>query len=103
MGDGNIKVERDGGQPTKGRAFSALTFHRLHSFVTHLANSGVDDEMRMKLTGHTNSKVHEQRRASRYRPQSPRHPAQDDSKRAPAGWRELGGIRGRALIVRAWQ
>ena len=57
--DGRIEVERDGDNPTKGRAFSALTFHSLrHSFVTHLANAGVADEMRMKLTGHTNGKVH---------------------------------------------
>lgn len=57
--EGRIEVERDGDQPTKGRAFSALTFHSLrHSFVTHLANAGVADELRMKLTGHTNGTVH---------------------------------------------
>ena len=57
--DGRIEAERDGDEPTKGRAFSALSFHSLrHSFVTHLANAGVADELRMKLTGHTNGKVH---------------------------------------------
>lgn len=57
--DGRIEAERDGDLPTKGRAFSALTFHSLrHSFVTHLANAGVADELRMKLTGHTNGTVH---------------------------------------------
>jgi integrase len=47
------------GEGEKGRAFSKLSFHALrHSFVSHLANAGVADEIRMKLSGHTNNKVH---------------------------------------------
>ena len=54
-----VRAEGEDEAPTKGRAFCTLTFHSLrHSFVTHLANAGVADELRMKLTGHTNSTVH---------------------------------------------
>jgi len=43
----------------KGRRFNNLTFHSLrHTFVSRLANAGVPQEMRMKLSGHT-SEVHQ--------------------------------------------
>jgi integrase len=52
--DGRIE-----GTGEKGRAFSQLSFHALrHSHVSHLANAGVADEIRMKLSGHTNGSVH---------------------------------------------
>ena len=38
---------------TAGRNLSALSFHSLrHSFNSALANSGVSQELRQKLTGH---------------------------------------------------
>lgn len=38
------------------RPFSKLTFHSLrHSFNSALANAGVAQEVRMKLTGHTSA------------------------------------------------
>lgn len=40
------------------RPFSKLTFHSLrHSFNSALANAGVSQELRMKLTGHTTADV----------------------------------------------
>lgn len=43
----------------KGRRFNNLTFHSLrHTFISRLANAGVPQEMRMKLSGHT-SEVHQ--------------------------------------------
>ena len=39
-----------------GRSVSALSFHSLrHSFNSALANSGVSQELRMKLTGHSSA------------------------------------------------
>lgn len=48
--------------PGKGiRKFSKRTFHSLrHSFNSALANAGVTEEIRMKLTGHTSKAVHTQ-------------------------------------------
>jgi Phage integrase family len=48
-------VTREG----KGRATNSKTFHALrHSFVSALANAGVASEIRQKLAGHSDSKVH---------------------------------------------
>src|SRR6202035_5671576 len=48
--DGGGLGERLG---TAGRNLSALSFHSLrHSFNSALANSGVSQELRQKLTGH---------------------------------------------------
>jgi len=42
------------------RRFSKLTFHSLrHSFNSHLADAGVPEELRMKLTGHKSRDVHQ--------------------------------------------
>jgi integrase len=42
------------------RKFSARTFHSLrHSFNSAMANAGVSDEIRMKLTGHASKKMNE--------------------------------------------
>ena len=42
------------------RKFSARTFHSLrHSFNSVMANAGVSDEIRMKLTGHASKKMNE--------------------------------------------
>ncbi len=42
------------------RKFSARTFHSLrHSFNSVMANAGVSDEVRMKLTGHKSPKMNE--------------------------------------------
>ena len=48
--------------PGKGaRNFTKRTFHSLrHSFNSALANAGVTEEMRMKLTGHSSKAVHKQ-------------------------------------------
>ena len=47
------------GKGTKGRQFSRLSFHSLrHSFASALANAGVSQEIRMKLTGHSNMNIH---------------------------------------------
>ena len=41
------------------RKFSARSFHSLrHSFSSILANQGVAEELRMRLTGHSSSEVH---------------------------------------------
>jgi integrase len=43
---------------SKGRSFNALTFHSLrHTFISTMANIGVAEEIRMKISGHT-SDVH---------------------------------------------
>jgi integrase len=40
------------------RKFSKLSFHSLrHTFNSSLANAGVSQERRMKLTGHTSAEV----------------------------------------------
>jgi integrase len=58
--DGRIEPEREDGQTTKGRAFSKLSFHSLrHAFVSDLANAGVTEELRMKLSGHTTESSHQ--------------------------------------------
>ncbi|MGV3772107.1 MAG: tyrosine-type recombinase/integrase [Verrucomicrobiales bacterium] len=42
------------------RNFSRRTFHSLrHSFSSMLANAGVSEEMRMKLTGHSSRDIHQ--------------------------------------------
>jgi integrase len=41
------------------RSFAKRTFHSLrHSFSSALANAGVSEEVRMKLTGHASSDIH---------------------------------------------
>jgi integrase len=41
------------------RKFCKRTFHSLrHSFTSSLANAGVPEEIRMKLTGHTTRDIH---------------------------------------------
>jgi integrase len=43
----------------KGRTTNSKTFHALrHSFISALANAGVASEIRQKLAGHSDSKVH---------------------------------------------
>lgn len=42
------------------RKFSRRIFHSLrHSFNSAMANAGVSDEIRMKLTGHASKKMNE--------------------------------------------
>ena len=42
-----------------GRGISSLSFHSLrHSFTSALANAGIAEEVRMKLTGHSTRDVH---------------------------------------------
>jgi len=44
-----------------GRSVHALSFHSLrHSFSSILANSGVSEELRMTLVGHTSKTIHRQ-------------------------------------------
>lgn len=43
----------------KGRSVNSLTFHSLrHSFVSALANAGIAAELRQKLSGHADEKIH---------------------------------------------
>jgi integrase len=45
-------------QASRGRMLSSLSFHSLrHSFNSALANAGVSQEIRQKLTGHTSAEV----------------------------------------------
>ncbi|MDB6120786.1 MAG: integrase family protein [Verrucomicrobiaceae bacterium] len=47
-------------QGNKGRARNSLSFHSLrHSFTSSLANAGVSPEVRQKLTGHRDAKIHQ--------------------------------------------
>ena len=51
----------EGGQQdgSKGRKVSQLSFHSFrHSLASHLAAAGVSPEMRMKITGHSDARVH---------------------------------------------
>ena len=44
----------------KGRATNSKTFHALrHTFISSLANAGVPPDIRQKLAGHADPKVHE--------------------------------------------
>jgi integrase len=44
----------------EGRTVRSLTFHSLrHSFSSAMANAGVSEELRMKLTGHTTRAIHQ--------------------------------------------
>jgi integrase len=53
---GRILRERNG----EGRSQSSLSFHSLrHSFNSALANAGVDQEIRQKLTGHASAQMNE--------------------------------------------
>jgi integrase len=70
-GDGNLSkqfarlmdsaaVDRGSTKEKGRRAFSKKSFHSLrHSFTSHLANAGVPDEVRMRLTGHSSEEVHQ--------------------------------------------
>jgi integrase len=52
--EGNISRVVEG-----GRRISSLSFHSLrHSFTSALANAGIAEEVRMKLTGHSTRDVH---------------------------------------------
>ena len=43
----------------QGRTVNTLTFHSLrHSFTSAMANAGVSEEVRMKLSGHTTREMH---------------------------------------------
>jgi len=51
---GTIAREREG----KGRRVNTLTFHSLrHSFNSILANAGVSQEIRQRLTGHASPEM----------------------------------------------
>ena len=52
---GEVLHERQG---TKGRTVNSLSFHSLrHSFNSAMANAGVSQEVRMKFTGHSDTKT----------------------------------------------
>lgn len=51
-------IDRGAGEGKGNRTFNKLSFHSLrHSFNSALANAGVSQERRMKLTGHTSAEV----------------------------------------------
>ncbi len=53
---GRLLRQRNG----EGRSQSSLSFHSLrHSFNSALANAGVDQEIRQKLTGHASAAMNE--------------------------------------------
>lgn len=53
------RTKTDEGTENKGRKVSQLSFHSFrHSLASHLAAAGVAPEIRMKITGHSDSKVH---------------------------------------------
>ena len=53
------KRTEGGSKESKGRKVSQLSFHSFrHSLASHLAAAGVSPELRMKITGHSDSKVH---------------------------------------------
>jgi integrase len=53
--DPGVLRERRG---EKGRSLSALSFHSLrHSFNSAMANAGVPQELRQKLTGHASAEI----------------------------------------------
>jgi integrase len=48
------------GRNKKARTIRSLTFHSLrHSFNSEMANAGVREELRMKLTGHATREQHQ--------------------------------------------
>ena len=50
-------IQRDG---EKGRNRSTLSFHSLrHSFNSEMANAGIPQEMRQRLTGHASKAVND--------------------------------------------
>jgi integrase len=54
---GAIKPDKEDG---KGRTFNAYSFHSLrHTFNSTLANSGVSQELRMKMTGHASTDIND--------------------------------------------
>ena len=58
MGKAGVDLQTVKGQGQ--RSISKRTFHALrHSFTSALANEGVPEELRMKLTGHTTKAVHQ--------------------------------------------
>ena len=66
LSEGFKRIMRRAGldlQTVKGggkRNISRRTFHSLrHSFTSELANAGVPEEQRMKLTGHSSKAVHQ--------------------------------------------
>ena len=66
LSEGFKRIMRRAGldlQTVKGggkRNISRRTFHSLrHSFTSELANAGVPEEVRMKLTGHSSRRVHQ--------------------------------------------
>jgi integrase len=51
----DLQIVQGGGK----RKLARRTFHSLrHSFTSTLANAGVPEELRMKLTGHSSKEVH---------------------------------------------
>ena len=56
----NAGVDRGSSKEKGERAFSTKSFHSLrHSFASSLANAGIPDEVRMRLTGHSSEDVHQ--------------------------------------------
>ena len=52
-------IDRGEGKTPGGRSFPRKSFHALrHSFVSPLANAGVPEEVRLKLSGHAGGRVH---------------------------------------------
>ena len=60
MRDAGIGRHQVKGKGKQGRAFSKLSFHSLRgTFTSALANAGIPEEVRMKLTGHASAAMHQ--------------------------------------------
>jgi integrase len=54
------KTDKESETPSAGRTVHARGFHSLrHTFTSWLANEDVPEELRMRMTGHTDSGVHQ--------------------------------------------
>lgn len=60
MAQAEVAGEKVAAAGKKGRLRNSLSFHSLrHSFTSYLANAGVAEEIRQKLTGHLDRKTHQ--------------------------------------------
>ena len=56
---GGAEIDLQTVQGKGKRKFSRRTFHSLrHSFSSALANAGISEEVRMRLTGHSSRDIH---------------------------------------------
>ena len=60
MRDAGIDQQQVKGKGKQGRTFLKLAFHSFrHTFTRALANAGIPEEVRQKLTGHADAAIHQ--------------------------------------------